>query len=378
MGHPPAGGLARGLAMLLAVGVLALGAMWLAGGARLSPDSYRYLGAAQDINQHRPLVGQKQLAPGYTRPLAWLQRQGLGMAMGVQVVVLVQCLLSLAAAGLAYAALAPLWGRRAALLGGLLYLLLPNLQRWNIYVLSDGPANSMLVMVMAATLMLPRRPWALALLLAAGAWLGLLRSEGFLFLVPPLAYLAWRRRWLPAAALAALVAALVLGQDMGGAAAAQDMLNQARQGVVVWEMSALPPPPELAALPVGNSVQFYWHALTGHPGWLARLMALRGFWLLAYAYPPHHPLWYAVAAPALALALYLLAARGAWRAGERRPESALIWGFLAVSLALAGLTYVASDGRFLTRPLCCLVFLAGVGLQGLLPGGRGAPRLGKR
>ncbi|MBU2549489.1 MAG: NAD(P)H-hydrate dehydratase, partial [Proteobacteria bacterium] len=51
------------------------------------------------------------------------------------------------------------------------------------------------------------RPWALALLLAAGAWLGLLRSEGFLFLLPPLAYLAWRRRWLPAAALAALAAA---------------------------------------------------------------------------------------------------------------------------------------------------------------------------
>ena len=111
---------------------------------------------------------------------------------------------------------------------GLIYLLLPNLQRWNI-ILTNGPADSMLVMIMAATLMLPRRAWALA--------------------------------------------------------------------------------------------------------------------------------------------LYLLAAWGTWRGKGRRGEAWLLWGFLAAAAVVAALTWVTSDGRFLTRPLCCLVFLAGMGLERLLPSG---------
>ena len=227
----------------------------------------------------------------------------------------------------------------------------------------------MLVMIMAATpLLVPRRVWALALLLAAGAWLGLLRSEGFLFLLPPLAYLAWRRRWLAAGAVAALTAALALGQDMGAAAGAQDMMNLLRQGAVMWEMSSLAPPPELAGAVVTGPAHFYWLAAFSHPGWLLELMGLRVFWLLFYAYPSHHPLWYSVAAPSLALALYLLAAWGTWRMKWCRSEAWLVWGFLAAAMLVAALTWVASDGRFLTRPLCCLVFLAGLGVERLLPG----------
>jgi steroid 5-alpha reductase family enzyme len=107
-------------------------------------------------------------------------------------------------------------------------------------------------------------------------------------------------------------------------------------------------------------------------------MALRCFWLLAYAYPPHHPLWYSLAAPGLALALYLSAAWGTWRMKGSRGQAFLAWGFLAVALGVAALTYVASDGRFLTRPLCCLVFLAGLGVERLLPGGGTASAPGKR
>ena len=374
----PSSALARDLAILLLAGVLSLGALWLAGGSRLAPDSYRYLSAAQRINLDLPLVGQQRLAPGYTHSLAWLQRRGLDLVSGIQVVALAQCLLSLAAAGLAYLALAPLWGRRAALLGGLIYLLLPNLQRWNLYILSDGPANSMLVTVMAATLLVPRRSWALALLLAAGAWLGLLRSEGFLFLLPPLIYLAWRRRWPAVGVVAALTAALALGQDMVAAAGSQEMMNHLRRGVVMWGMSSLAPPPGLDSLTAAGPAHFYWLLAVSHPAWLLKLMALRVFWLLFYAYPPHHPLWYSVAAPGLALALYLLAAWGAWRGKGQRGEACLVWGFLAVAVVVAALTWVASDGRFLTRPLCCLAFLAGLGVERLLPGGGAGPAPGKR
>lgn len=374
----PSSALARDLAILLLAGVLSLGALWLAGGPRLAPDSFRYLSAAQRINLDLPLVGQQRLAPGYTHSLAWLQRRGLDLLAGIQVAALAQCLLSLAAAGMAYVALAPLWGRRAALLGGLIYLLLPNLQRWNLYILCDGPADSMLVMIMAATLMLPRRAWALALLLAAGAWLGLLRSEGFMFLLPPLIYLAWRRRWSAAGAVAALTAALALGQDMVAAAGAQDMMNFLRQGVVMWGMSSLAPPPGLAAITATSPAHFYWLVAVSHPAWLLELMGLRVFWLLFYAYPPHHPLWYSVAAPGLALALYLLAAWGTWRGKGQRGEACLVWGFLVVAAVVAALTWVASDGRFLTRPLCCLVFLAGLGLDRLLLGGGPGRVPGKR
>lgn len=364
----------RDLCLLLLLGALALGALGLAGGVRPAPDSHRYLRAAQNINQHLPLLGQKKLAPGYTHALAWLQGQGLDRAGLGRVVVLGQCLLSLAAAGLAYAALAPLWGRRAALLGGLLYLLLPNLQRWNFYILTDGPADSMLVMVMAATLLLPRRPWALALLLAAGAWLGLLRSEGMAFLLPSLAYLAWRRRWLAAGAVAALLAALALGQNLGAAADAQKMMMLIKHGAVMWEMSYLTPPPDLAASAASSPAQFYMQAIITHPLWLIQVMGLRVFWLLSYAYPPHHPLWYSIAAPSLVLALYLLAAWGTWRMKGQRDQALLVWGFLAMAMVVAALTWVASDGRFLTRPLCGLVFLSGLGLERLLPG-RGWVRL---
>lgn len=130
----------------------------------------------------------------------------------------------------------------------------------------------------------------------------------------------------------------------------------------------LAPPPELAGAVVTGPAHFYWLAAFSHPGWLLELMGLRVFWLLFYAYPPHHPLWYGVAAPGLALALYLLAAWGTWRGKGQRGEACLVWGFLAVAAVVAALTWVASDGRFLTRPLCCLVFLAGMGLERLLPG----------
>ncbi|MCF8048262.1 MAG: hypothetical protein K9K65_11060 [Desulfarculaceae bacterium] len=206
-----------------------------------------------------------------------------------------------------------------------------------------------------------------ALLLAAGAWLGLLRSEGLVFLLPPIIYLAWNRRWLATSAVAALVAALALGQDMGAAAGAQDMMSLLRQGVVMWDMSALPPPPDLAGAVVTGPAHFYWLVAFSHPGWLMELMALRVSWLLLYAYPPHHPLWYSIAAPVLDLALYLLAAWGTWRVKGHRGAAWLVWGFLAAAMAVAALTWVVSDGRFLTRPLCCLVFLAGLGVERLLP-----------
>ncbi|MCB2191971.1 MAG: glycosyltransferase family 39 protein [Deltaproteobacteria bacterium] len=358
----------RDLVILLVAGTLMLGAMWALKGLQLAPDSFRYLGAAKMINLQLPLVGQKRLTPGYTHPLAWMQRSGLELDKGLQVVVLLQCLLSLAAAALAYVALAPLWGRRAALLGGLLYLLLPNLQRWNIYILTDGPANSMLVVLMAATLMLPRRSWALALVLAAGAWLALLRSEGLVFLLPPMLYLAWRRRWLAAGTVAALLAALILGQNLGTAVVGQKMMMLIKNGEVMWEMSSLTPPPDLAGSAASSPVQFYMQALLTHPLWLIQVMGLRVFWLLFYAYPPHHPLWYSIAAPSLALALYLLAAWGTWRMKGQREQALFIWGFLAMAALVVAGTWVASDGRFLTRPLCCLVFLAGVGVERLLPG----------
>lgn len=65
----------------------------------MAPDSYRYLSAAQRINLDLPLVGQQRLAPGYAHSLAWLQRRGLELMAGIQVTVLAQCLLSLAAWG---------------------------------------------------------------------------------------------------------------------------------------------------------------------------------------------------------------------------------------------------------------------------------------
>jgi hypothetical protein len=190
-------------------------------------------------------------------------------------------------------------------------------------------------------------------------------------LLPPLFYLAWRGRLGAAGAVAALLVALALGQDMGGAAGAQDLVGQLRQGVVMWHMSYLPPPPELAALPASGLIHFYGLALLHAPLWLLELAGLRLFWLLFYAYPPHHPLWYAVVAPLLAL--YLAAAWGTWRAGRARREAWLVWGFLGAALVVAALSWVTSDGRFLTRPLCCLVFLAGLGLEPLLPGRGSGP-----
>ncbi|BEQ16769.1 hypothetical protein [Desulfoferula mesophila] len=55
-----------------------------------------------------------------------------------------------------------------------------------------------------------------------------------------------------------------------------------------------------------------------------------------------------------------------------------MWGFLGAALVVAGLTWVTSDGRFLTRPLCCLVFLAGLGLEPLLPGRGSNPARAKK
>ena len=130
----------------------------------------------------------------------------------------------------------------------------------------------------------------------------------------------------------------------------------------------------LAASAAAGPAQFYWQALISQPGWLLMLMGLRVFWLLFYAYPTHHPLWYSIAAPALALTLYLPAAWGTWRGKGNKGEAWSVWGFLGVAALVPRLTWVTSDGRFCARPLCCLVFWAGLGLERLLPAPRpGAP-----
>lgn len=260
-----------------------------------------------------------------------------------------------------YAGVSRASGPPAGLLASLAYLVWPDLQRWNFYLLSDGPCNSLLSASLGLVLLAGRAPvwWLLLgpLLLA----LTLCRPDAVFLLAPLALYLLLRRQ--PGAGLALLAGAvLFLWLKTPSPSSTNEILEHWNRGTVVWGYPALDHPLAVA-IPDRSLVGWLSHALWQDPWGLMALMGRRAFWFLAHARP-----FYSLAHNlAVGLSSLCLLGLGIWGllAGEGPGrERALGWSLLIVQLGLCMFTWADWDGRFLTRVTPGLMLLAAEALLG--------------
>lgn len=338
-------------------GLASLAGHWLVLGARLGGDSPRYLEAASRLLAGLPLVDKQPDFLAYD----WLVAAALSLGGGQTVVVALQCLLSLAAGLLIFTGASRVLGQPAALAASLAYLAWPDLQRWNFYLLSDGPFNSLLAASLGLALLCARqRAWWLILgpLLAAMA---LMRPEGVFFLLPLALYCALSRQ--PAAGLALLAGAgLLLWLKSPSPASGAELLANWQRGTVVWGHAALDQP--LAGDITGNSLAGWLaEALWRDPLNLLAVMGRRAFWFLAHA-RPFYSWGHNLAAGLSSLGLLGLSLWGLLAGQGPGRERALFWAVLLLQLGLCMLTWADWDGRFFTRVTPALLLLAAEALLG--------------
>lgn len=339
------------------MGLLSLAAHWLVLGTRLGGDSPRYLEAAARLLAGLPLVDKQADFLAY----GWLVAAVLSLDGGQAGVVVVQGLMSLAAGLALFLGASRAFGPTAGLAAALAYVLWPDLQRWNCYILSDGPFNSLLATSLGLALLSNRQPWYWLALAPVLGLLVLTRPEGLFFLLPLAAYFGLNRG--PAATVL-LLASLGLALLLKGPspATSAEILEHWGRGTVIWGHAALDHPPALPT--AGHSLMgWLWAALWRDTYNLLVAMGQRAFWFLVHARPFYslaHNLWAGLSS----LLLLGLALWGALAGGEGGRQRALAWMVVLMQLGLCMLTWADWDGRFLTRVTPALLLLAAEALLG--------------
>lgn len=339
------------------MGLASLAAHWLALGTRLGGDSPRYLEAAARLLAGLPLVDKQADFLAYD----WLVAAVLSLDGGQAGVVAVQVMLSLAAGGVFFLGASRTFGPAAGLAAALAYVLWPDLQRWNFYILSDGPFNSLLAGCLGLALMANRQPCYWLALAPALVLLTLTRPEGLFFLPPLAVYFGLCRR---PASLVLLLAGLGLALGLKGPspATSAEILEHWGRGTVIWGYAALDHPPALAT--AGHTLAgWLWAALTQDTWNLLAAMGQRAFWFLVHA-RPFYSLGHNLLAGLSSLLLLGLALWGAWAGRGSGGQRALPWMVVLMQLALSMLTWADWDGRFLTRVTPALMLLAAEALLG--------------
>jgi hypothetical protein len=360
-------------------GALLVGAVWAAGqalllvtvGPRLGGDSARYLDeAAIWLSGARP-ASHALLFSTYSLYVAAC----LGAGLGTVGIVLGQVALSGAAAWWLYRLAALLYEPRVGLLAALLYVGYPELQIWNVYLLTESLFVSLTVLALFL-LVRADRPgaWvvaALATVAAAGV-----RPHGLALLGAAAGFglaTLWRARRPAALALVALAAVaagvagwIAIGGMLGG------WLRPARflqRGVVIWgyPAAAVPRsvPPAGDALPAGNALWEVVAAIWAHPGHALHVATLRVGYEWVHARPYYSTVHNAVILATL-LPLYALAAWGL-RGSVRRPGArGLLLGLLGLQSLIVALTFADWDGRHLLVMLPPVFVFAAAGAWDLV------------
>lgn len=344
---------------LLGLGLVSLGAQALWMGPRLGGDSGRYLAGAQRLAQGLDLVEKQGDFPAYT----WLVHLTGATPEAPWLLLILQAGLSLLAGLTLYHAGRGAFGRLAGLAAAALFLVWPDLQRWNLYLLTDGPFNSVLAICLGLSLICEKRPLAWLGLLPGLLALAFLRPEGVIFYLPLAAGLVAQGRPGQAMALLALGAVIWLARPPSPRAVA-DLVEQWRLGAVIWGHA-----PPLGGLELdpsayqGSLAGMLWRALLHDPLQVLGIMLQRAFWFLAHA-RPHYSTVHNWLAAGSSLALVVLAIWGGVTslAGGRQRVTA--WGLVITQLCLVCLTWSDWDGRFFTRVTPALLLLAADALLG--------------
>jgi 4-amino-4-deoxy-L-arabinose transferase-like glycosyltransferase len=330
-------------------------------GIRKSGDARRYIESAERLNAGLPLSLKQSSYIAYDVIVATSLRTGTGLAGVV--------MLQILAAGLASYALyrlgSALAGRTAGLLASLLYVMNPDIQRWNCYILTDSLYIS-LVVVSCWCIYSARQRGRVGFVVAIAVTLlaALLRPNGWL--LPPIAALYWlwtgqctvrTRALITSAGVIACVLAVTLVPPLRSRIQEEQPYEMLLRGEIVWGWSdRLWMPQETRS--GGDWVEGLSYAWR-HPADVTRLVVVRMAVEAAHVRPfysrMHNVLLIVYLVP-----LYFAAAAGAIR--FRGPVVWLIGAIVAAHFGVVALTFADWDGRFLLYVLPPLSILAAAAL----------------
>lgn len=345
------------------------------GGPHFVNDSARYLDYARGI------AGHGYFEPGHNLryvlyPLfqsVWL-RLGLGWAG----IVVGQMAVSALASRAIYRGTRRLarGGRGAAALATLAFIAWPDIQQFNVFLLTESLFISLVVLSFGAfTKVKSGRPrdWTLLLLVLALA--ALVRPNGFVVgLAAALAGLdalrrrADRRPWR-AALLGLVLLAPLLWAALNHQLATFYLMDTYQRGELIFRYQlwavhqAAPlemPPPGTG--PAARVLYFAVH----NPVYLGRLMLGKLFVFVSYL-KPHYSLAHRVLGVLVLWPAYWLAACGARRRGIWRPARAFLAGVFLLQTAIIMLTVDDWDVRFLAPVLPVVFVLATLELRNWVP-----------
>ena len=341
-------------------------------GPHFASDSARYYEYAQNI------AGRGYFEPGHNRryllyPL--FQSLFLWLKLGPGGIVAGQLAVAALAARALYEAtrrLAPGGGRGAAALATALFILWPDTQQFNAYLLTESLCLNLSVLALAGVVGLRRgRRRDGAVLRGVLARAALARPNGFVLglaaALVGLLTLARRpdRRPLGLGLLGLAVASPLLWQLLNYQLATYTLIETYQRGdlmflVKAWAVHsprplALPPP---GLSPAGRLAYFYWH----NPGVGLRLL-LGKFFVFASGLKPHYSALRQAMAVALLWPCYWLAARAARRPDVWRPARLFLGLVPLLQAAIIMLTVDDYDVRFLAPVLPFLFVLAALELR---------------
>ncbi|MBF9236043.1 hypothetical protein I2I05_01425 [Hymenobacter sp. BT683] len=253
----------------------------------------------------------------------------------------------------------------AAAVATLLFIVWPDIQRFNVFLLTESLFISMVALSFGAFTRVRKgqlQDWAvlfLALLLTA-----LTRPNGFMVgLAAGVAGLdVLRRRHDPRAWRAALLLLVLLSpllwQALDHQLATYYLMDTYERGELIFryqlwavhqvEPLNMPPP---GTGPAARVLYFAFH----NPVYLGRLMLGKLFVFISYL-KPHYSLAHRVVGVAVLWPAYWLAARAAWRPAIWRPARVFLAAILLLQTAIIMLTVDDWDVRFLA-PVLSVVFV---------------------
>jgi 4-amino-4-deoxy-L-arabinose transferase-like glycosyltransferase len=290
-----------------------------------------------------------------------------GLGLGTAGVVLVQCLISGVAAWRLYRLAASLYDHRVGILAALFYVTCPELQVWNLYILTESLFVS-LTIVALSLLASAERPgdWVAAGVVTFGA--AMVRPHGLALLGAAAAFgfvALWRAglgggRLTVGAVVGGVAVAAVVGRAIHPWVRVS---AQYRRGAVIWGYPALAKPLPDLVLPsgmAGHPVSEFLGVLVTHP---RRVVSL-GLRRVGYEWLHVRP-FYSMAHNALIAAtlfpLYLLAAWGVTRQPRRPGTRVLLLGLLALQTLFVALSFADWDGRHLLVMLPAVFVFAAAG-----------------
>jgi len=263
-------------------------------------------------------------------------------------------------------------GSGAAALATLLYIGWPDIQQFNVFLLTESLFISLVALSFGAFTRIQRgRPRDWALLVLVLMLTALARPNGFM--VPLAAALAGldvlrrapnRRPWR-AALLGLVLLSPLLWAALNHQLATYYLMDTYQRGELIfryqlWAVHQAAPlqmPPNGTG-PVARVVYFAVH----NPVYLGRLMLGKLFVFISYL-KPHYSLAHRAVGVLVLWPAYWLAARGTWRAIIWRPARVFLAAVFLLQAAIVMLTVDDWDVRFLAPVLSMVFVLAALELQ---------------